>query len=222
MNPLLSEINEIPQRASEFLRLSPHFTLPLRVPYLGMDSSYFAPLAFKYMGVNIFPELASEYFNYIQTGGEKNKAVIISQSGLSSEALWCAELFTEYVAITNNSNCSLSQNPNVSEAISLFAVIEQYSSSKTYINTLLALFKGFGFNIEQAAGTLKEKISIYRQQGEKMAKEGPMNVPGISPRPFLMPGQWFLPLKSLRLKRTSRFFITLFHSTIWQPIWPRC
>ena len=57
MNPLIAEINEIPLRASEFLKHSPEYKLPLRVPYLGMGSSYFAPLAFKYMGINIYPEL---------------------------------------------------------------------------------------------------------------------------------------------------------------------
>jgi len=171
MNPLLSEINEIPSRASEFLKLSPKYRLPLRVPYLGMGSSYFAPLAFKYMGINIFPEIASEYFNYMQTGKKRTKAVIISQSGQSSEALWCAELFNEYVAITNNSSSPLSQNPKVSEAISLFAGNEQYSSSKTYINTLLALFKGFGFNIEDAAALLSEKVSVYDKLGQKMASD---------------------------------------------------
>jgi glutamine---fructose-6-phosphate transaminase (isomerizing) len=169
MNPLLSEINEIPQRASEFLRLSPHFSLPLRVPYLGMGSSYFAPLAFKYMGINIFPEIASEYFNYIHKGKKRNRAVIISQSGESSEALWCAELFNKYVAITNNNFSPLCQNSNVSEVISLFAGNEQYSSSKTYINTLLALFRGFGFNIEESTGRLAEKIPDYEKLGKKMA-----------------------------------------------------
>ena len=169
MNHLLSEINEIPLRASEFLKNSPHFKLPLRVPYLGMGSSYFAPLAFKYMGINIYPEMASEYYNYLQPGKKGKKAVIISQSGQSSEALWCSELFDEYIAITNDKNSPLGKNPKASETIYLFAGKEKYSSSKTYINTLLALFKGFGFNIKEAADLLTEKISGYEKLGEKMA-----------------------------------------------------
>jgi glucosamine--fructose-6-phosphate aminotransferase (isomerizing) len=60
MNKMLAEIHEIPQRAVEFLQQSPDYTLPLNVPYLGMGSSWFAPLAFKYMGVPIDPEMASE------------------------------------------------------------------------------------------------------------------------------------------------------------------
>lgn len=169
MNPLLSEINEIPVRTLEFLKHSPDYKLPLRVPYLGMGSSYFAPLAFKYMGVNIYPELASEYYNYLQAAKRRKKAVIISQSGQSSEALWCTGLFDEYIAITNDNSSALSQNKRASETISLAAGHEQYSSSKTYINTLLALFKGFGFNTEVAIAVLAEKISGYEKLGEEMA-----------------------------------------------------
>jgi glutamine---fructose-6-phosphate transaminase (isomerizing) len=169
MNKLLSEINEIPLRASEFLKLSPRYRLPLRVPYLGMGSSFFAPLAFKYMGIDIYPEIASEYFNYIQGGRKRKKAVIISQSGQSSEALWCAGLFDEYIAITNDIDSALSKNEKASETISLFAGNEEYSSSKTYINTLLALFKGFGINTEDAVGGLAEKMSGYEKLGLKIA-----------------------------------------------------
>ncbi len=170
MNPLLAEINEIPLRASEFLEHSPDYKLPLRVPYLGMGSSYFAPLAFKYMGIDIYPEFASEYYNYIQRDRKKRKAgVIISQSGQSSEALWCSELFSRYIAVTNDAGSSLAQNPNASKVISLFAGIEQYSSSKTYINTLLALFRGFGFNDQDAAVLLSDKIRDYDNLGRKMA-----------------------------------------------------
>ena len=172
MNPLIAEINEIPLRASEFLKHSPEYKLPLRVPYLGMGSSYFAPLAFKYMGINIYPELASEYYNYIQRGRKKRKSgVIISQSGYSSEAVWCAESFSRYVAITNDNGSALARHPNAAEKISLFAGNEQYSSSKTYINTLLALFKGFGFNTHHAAALLSDKIKEYDNLGKKMAGE---------------------------------------------------
>jgi glutamine---fructose-6-phosphate transaminase (isomerizing) len=171
MNQLLSEINEIPLRALDFLRLSPHYKLPLRVPYLGMGSSYFAPLAFKYMGIDIYPEIASEYYNYIQRNRKSKTGVIISQSGQSSEAVWCSELFNQYIAITNDAGSALSQNPNASESISLFAGHEQFSSSKTYINTLLALFRGFGFNTEDTPGLLSEKIQGYENLGRKMASD---------------------------------------------------
>lgn len=171
MNPMQSEINEIPARASEFLKLSPPYHLPLGVPYIGMGSSYFAPLAFKYMGVSIIPELASEYFNYLHCNNKSDKAVIISQSGQSTEALWCSQLFDSYIAITNDMSSALSRSANISETISLLAGSEQYSSSKTYINTLLALFKGFGIETEKAVRLLNDKISAYEDLGEKMADD---------------------------------------------------
>ena len=169
MNPMKSEINEIPERALEFLKLSQSYSLPLKVPYLGMGSSYFAPLAFKYMGIPIFPEIASEYFNCFSGNRKSGKAVIISQSGQSSEALWCVDLFRSYIAITNNSDSDLSKNKNVSESVSILAGSEKYSSSKTYINTLLALFKGFGFNTGKTVNILAKRMTDYEHLGEKMA-----------------------------------------------------
>lgn len=171
MNKMLSEINEIPQKASEFLKLSKDYTLPLSVPYLGMGSSYFAPLAFKYMGVPIYPEMASDYYNYLQSNVKLENGVILSQSGRSSEALWCTSLFKNYVAVTNFPQSPLNLNHRVSESVALLAGDEQYSSSKTYINTLLALFKGFGFNSENAVNLMVDKMSDYREKGEKMADE---------------------------------------------------
>lgn len=168
---MLSEINEIPQKALEFLKLSKDFSLPLEVPYLGMGSSYFAPLAFKYMGVPIYPEMASEFYNYLLTQGELDNAVILSQSGRSSEALWCTSLCKTYVAVINIVQSPLNLNHRVSESVALLAGDEQYSSSKTYINTLLALFKGFGFNSEKAVSLMVDKMSNYREKGEKMADE---------------------------------------------------
>jgi glucosamine--fructose-6-phosphate aminotransferase (isomerizing) len=121
MNKILTEIEEIKLKAVEFLQNSPSYKLPLHVPYLGMGSSWFAPLAFKYMAITNYPENA-----------------------LGAEA---------------------------SEVISLLAGDEQYSSSKTYINTLLAIFKGFGFHIEKAVDVLVRNMPVYRQLGEKMANE---------------------------------------------------
>ena len=169
MNKMLSEINEIPQKALEFLKLSKDYTLPLSVPYLGMGSSYFAPLAFKYMGVPIYPEMASEYFNYLQNDRKLENGVILSQSGRSSEALWCTQLFAHFIGISNYTRNALCTSSNVSECIDLLAGDEQYSSSKTYINTLLALFKGFGFNATKAVALLAEKMPVYAQKGEEMA-----------------------------------------------------
>jgi glucosamine--fructose-6-phosphate aminotransferase (isomerizing) len=123
------------------------------------------------MGIDILPELASEYYNYIHKNKKSDLAVILSQSGESSESLWCAGLFNSYIAITCNGRSSLGSHPAAESTILLHAGEEKYSSSKTYINTLLALFMGFGFNTERAVGLLNEKIGEYRQTGEKLADE---------------------------------------------------
>ncbi|WPP50542.1 SIS domain-containing protein [Catalinimonas niigatensis] len=171
MNAMLTEINEIPMKAREFMKLSSSYVLPLRVPYLGMGSSYFAALAFKYIGIDIYPEIASEYFYYLANENKFPKGVILSQSGRSSETLWCKDLFDEYVAITNDPDSPLGQSKNATTIVPILAGVEQTSSSKTYINTLLALFKGFGLDANHAVGLLQEKISEYDQLGKKMATE---------------------------------------------------
>ena len=168
---MLAEIAEIPVKAIEFLKQSPSYTLPLGVPYLGMGSSWFAPLAFKYMGLDIQPEMASEYFNYLHATNKLENAVILSQSGRSSEALWIMDLFQKYVAITNYPENALSNSSNVSQTINLLAGDEQYSSSKTYINTLIALFKGFGMDCSEAVDVMVRNMPKYQQLGEKMANE---------------------------------------------------
>jgi glutamine---fructose-6-phosphate transaminase (isomerizing) len=171
MSKMLDEINEIPVRAVEFLKQSPSYILPLGVPYLGMGSSFFAPMAFKYMGINIQPKMASEYFNYLHPDTKLENGVILSQSGRSSEALWCIDLFEKYIAITNYPGNSLGLSPNVAQTIDLMAGDEQFSSSKTYINTLLALFKGFGIDCQHAVDTMIKNMYKYQQLGKKMADE---------------------------------------------------
>jgi glucosamine--fructose-6-phosphate aminotransferase (isomerizing) len=168
MDKMLQEILEIPQRAKEFWASTSKYDLPLNVPYLGMGSSYFAPLAFKLMGVSIQPEIASEFFNYQANGSRFSNGVILSQSGRSSEALWCGQIFDRYTAISNYTQNPLCTAPNVSGVIDLMAGDEQYSSSKTYINTLLALFKGFDFDTTRAVNLLAEKMPVYQEKGEKM------------------------------------------------------
>lgn len=170
MNSILSEIKEIPKRALSLLD-TPIQALPLNVPYLGMGSSYFAPLAFKYMGVDIQPEIASEYFNYLSFETKKPLGVILSQSGKSSEALWCTQLFEKYIAISNYPENELSNKENMLKAIEMKAGEEHFSSSKTYINTLLVLFRGFGFDPTKAVNLFIKKMDEYETKGKKMADE---------------------------------------------------
>ncbi|MCF0069740.1 hypothetical protein LZD49_04600 [Dyadobacter sp. CY261] len=170
MNPMLSEILEIPQKALQLLT-KPVAEMPLHVKYLGMGSSYFAPLAFKYMGFPVEPEMASEYYHYLSGAQKQPLAVILSQSGKSSEALWCSRLFERYIAITNYAENALAQAENVERVAEIGAGPEQYSSSKTYINTLLVLFRGLGLDPSAAVQVLAAKMAHYQQQGKSMADE---------------------------------------------------
>ncbi|GAB3643782.1 SIS domain-containing protein [Spirosoma arcticum] len=170
MDPVFAEILEIPERAADALN-RPLEPLPLHVPYLGMGSSYFAPLAFKYMGVPIYPELASECFYYLANGKKAPLAVILSQSGRSSEALWCRDLFDQYVAISNDTNSELCTASNVSLVMPILAGEEHYSSSKTYVNTLVTLFKGFGLSPQAQVALIADKFDQYREQGEQLADQ---------------------------------------------------
>jgi len=166
---MLLEIKEMPKKANDFFKNATDFVLPTGVPYLGMDSSYFAPLAFKYMGVNIFPELASEYYNYLHKGNKLSNGVLLSQSGRSTEVLWAAELFESFTAITNKMDSPLTQFSSTSNVIDLLAGEEKYSSSKTYINTLLALFKGFNMDASHAVNILSTNENKYELQGKEIA-----------------------------------------------------
>ena len=167
---MLSEIVEIPTRAWVLLK-TPNKVLPLQVPYIGMGSSYFAPLSFKYMGIDIYPEIASEYAHYLSFEKKKPLGVILSQSGKSSEALWCTALFEQYIAITNYTENELGNKPNVADVHAIKAGEEQYSSSKTYINTLLVLFKGFGYDPSVSVDLLVKNIEKYEAKGKQMADE---------------------------------------------------
>ena len=170
MDAALNEILEIPTRASNLVS-RPAEHLPLHVPYLGMGSSYFAPLAFKYIGLPIYPELASEYVYYLANHKKAPLAVLLSQSGQSSEVLWCRALFDQYVAVSNYTDSALCTAPNVVGVLPIGAGEERYSSSKTYINTLVALFKGFGFSPETSVSHLANKFDQYHQMGEQLAND---------------------------------------------------
>ncbi len=168
---MMEEINDMPAKAQYFIGNTPDYTLPLGVPYLGMGSSYFAPLAFKYMGIDIYPELASEFYNYQQRNKKNTNAVLLSQSGRSTEVLWCAGLFEKYTAISNNEESPLCKTAAVDNIVALLAGEEKYSSSKTYINTLLSLFKGFGMDARNAVRLLVENMPAYDKAGYALAVE---------------------------------------------------
>jgi glucosamine--fructose-6-phosphate aminotransferase (isomerizing) len=171
MEDMLHEILAIPQTAWVCYENCQSLILPSAVPYLGMGSSYYAPLVLRYCGKEIHPEVASEYFNYISPGKTKPLGVLISQSGESSETLWCRDLFKEFIAITNESQSELARSKNAKEVILLNAGREGFSSTKTYINTLVILYNGFGIDIKNALENIYASLEMYREWGEKTAFE---------------------------------------------------
>lgn len=170
MKGLLQEIQEIPQRAQDCLLANQGLILPLDVPYLGMGSSYFAPLTLYYCGKSIVPEIASEYYYYLSDQQQK-LGVLLSQSGESSETVWNLEKFEEAVVITNTFDSSLGCAANTRKVAEIRAGPEQYSSTKSYINTLIVLYLGLGIDPTLAVQALSDNFESLAAQAESSARQ---------------------------------------------------
>lgn len=169
MEILLKEIHEIPEKAELCYGQTKNLVLPFRVPYLGMGSSYYAALTLKYNGFAVHPDIASEYFNYLVPNKKSPLGVLISQSGRSSETLWCRELFDRYIAITNYDDSPLTDSSHIEKKILLMAGPEEGSSTKTYINTLVTLYNGCGMDARPAVNMLKSHLGFYEAWGRETA-----------------------------------------------------
>ncbi|HKI88701.1 MAG TPA: hypothetical protein VKA38_06720, partial [Draconibacterium sp.] len=165
-----NEIYEIPYRAELCYSKNKGVILPENVPYIGMGSSYYATLVFKYLGVKIFPEIGSEYYHFLIQNSNPGNAVLISQSGSSSEILWCAEHLHSFVAVVNDTESQLAKKVNCSRVVSLFAGNEELIPTKTYINTLIILYLGFGFDPGAIIPVLKDKISGFKGNGMQLGE----------------------------------------------------
>lgn len=165
MNILLKEIQEIPEKAEVCYAQTRNLILPLRVPYLGMGSSFFAAQTLKYLGFPVDPQIASEYFHYLVPNKVNPLGVLISQSGRSSETLWCKDLFEKYIAITNYPGSALTEGKNMERFIHLRAGDEIGSSTKTYINTLITLYNGCGMDTRVAVNFIRNNMGLYEEWG---------------------------------------------------------
>ncbi len=145
--------------------------LPEKVPYIGMGSSYFAPLALKYLGCNILPEIASEYYHYSHKNKDFPVGVLLSQSGCSSETVWNIERFTEYVAIVNNTDSPLAASTKARQVIDIHAGAEEHSSTKSYVNTLISLYQGMDIDTEKAIKVLENSMQKYEEWGDRQAEQ---------------------------------------------------
>lgn len=164
-----NEIWEIPYRANLCYNKNKGIILPENVPYIGMGSSYIACTVFRYLGIELFPELASDYFNYLLKK-EANKGVLISQSGKSSETLWCADHFNSFLSIVNDIDSPLANHKNCTSKINLYAGKEDTIPSKTFINSLLIMYLGFGFDPGKVVRVLNDEISFFNERGEELGE----------------------------------------------------
>ncbi|MGF1638882.1 MAG: SIS domain-containing protein [Cyclobacteriaceae bacterium] len=168
---MLKEIKEIPQKARLVYEQNVKLSLPAGAPYIGMGSSYYATLALYYQGISVIPEVASEFYNYRKRQSKPNLGVLISQSGRSSEVLWCSKLFNNYMAITNVPDSPLAKEENVSKVVDIMAGPERHSSTKTYINTLITLYRGHKLDPGKAVEALEQNINKYEDWGAESAEK---------------------------------------------------
>ena len=163
-----NEVFEIPYRAELCYMKNKGVILPEEVPYIGMGASHIATKAFRFMGINFFPEKAAEYFNYLLKYKEPDKGVLISQSGHSSETIWCADYFKSFTAIVNDENSPLGNHQNCTKKVLLYSGVEDHIATKTYINTLLVLYLGFGFDPVEAVQALKKHQTEFEALGTEI------------------------------------------------------
>ena len=165
------ELTGIPSHAMECYAQNKGLILPENVPYIGMGSSYYAALILRYQGKNIYPEIASEYFNYLEKVKQFDKAVLISQSGESSETFWCAERFEKIVAIVNDADSFLAKHQGADIVVNIHAGEEKSSSTKTFINTLIVLLLGHGIDPLPAIDSLDKRLPQFKKLGKYWGKD---------------------------------------------------
>lgn len=165
-----NEIREIPYRADLCYGKNKGIILPENVPYLGMGSSHIATNVFRYLGINFFSEIAADYYNYLVKYRESDNGVLISQSGESSETLWCADYFKSFLAIVNDADSPLGNHKRCNKTVYLHSGKEEFISSKTYINTLLVLYLGFGFDPGKVIQVFKKELSFFEERGVELGE----------------------------------------------------
>jgi glucosamine--fructose-6-phosphate aminotransferase (isomerizing) len=175
MKGLIEEIQDIPKYAKECLDhyLAHKPSLPLENTfYVGMGSSYYAPLTLFYCGVNIQPVLASEHFYYRASIDAKPACgVLISQSGESSETVWNIESFEQIISITNQPESTIGKASKKDGCFQMLAGVEKASSTKTYMNTLIILYVAFNINPQPAVQLLETNYEQMAASSQEYAKK---------------------------------------------------
>jgi glucosamine--fructose-6-phosphate aminotransferase (isomerizing) len=163
-----NEIYDIPFQARLCYEKNKGLILPEKVPYIGMGSSYFATVVLRYLGVKIFPEIAGDFFYYLQGIKQFDQAVLISQSGRTTDLINCASCFREYVAIVNDTDSPIARQANLKLLVPIYAGNEKFSSTKTFINTLVVLYLGHGFDVRKTIDSIEKKFSDFELTGKSI------------------------------------------------------
>ncbi len=166
-----NELFDIPIQARLCYEKNKGLILPDKVPYIGMGSSYFAAVTLRYLGVKIFPELAGEYFHYLRETKQFDHAVLISQSGRTTDVLNCASILREYTAIVNDTESPLANQPNSKLVVPVYAGRERFSSTKTFLNTLITLYLGHGFDVKNVLDSIERRFSEFQLTGNSIGSE---------------------------------------------------
>lgn len=165
------ELYDIPFQAKLCYEKNKGIILPEKVPYIGMGSSFFAAQVLRYLGVKIFPELAGDYCFYLARANQFEHGVLISQSGRTTDVLNCANCFKDFTAIVNDPASPLAHQPNARRVISISAGNEQFSSTKTFINTLIVLYLGHGYDVKNALDAINRRFPEYEMMGKELGKK---------------------------------------------------
>lgn len=166
-----TEIFDIPNQARFCYDKNKGLILPDKVPYIGMGSSYFAAVTLRYLGVKIFPEMASEYYHFLKETKQFDHAVLISQSGRTTDVVKCSSCFKEFTAIVNDLNSPLANRSNLKYLVPVFAGDEKFSSTKTYFNTLVTLYLGHGFDVARALDSVEKRFSEFELTGNSIGSD---------------------------------------------------
>lgn len=180
------ELYDIPTQARLCYDKNKGLILPEKVPYIGMGSSYFAAVTLRYLGVKIFPEMAGEYFHFIRNIKQFENAVLISQSGRTTDVVNCASCFREYTAITNDVNAPLANQPNSKLVVPIYAGEERFSSTKTFINTLVALYLGHGFDVKHVLDLIDRRFYEFELIGNTIGAALRKNIRKQRARCFIL------------------------------------
>ena len=165
------ELYDIPVQARLCYENNKGIILPEKVPYIGMGSSFFAAQVLRYLGIKIFPELAGEYYYYVSKIKQFENGVLISQSGRTTDVLNCAICFKDYTAIVNDTGSPLANQPNTKRVIPIFAGSEQFSSTKTFINTLIVLYLGHCFDVKNAINAIDRRFPEFDTMGKEIGSK---------------------------------------------------